>query len=254
VKRRVAIRTGGYTEYVSWTQLACAQPARVLVFGRGETRACTAAIMAVRRNSASQYRPIMSQFCALCRLPERLSAADENDFSVPVPRSNPLRPRQRKHGVRTIRLTRVVELADRHLRSSVQSRKGAAPASGVPRERTVMPDLESSGESVDRRSAPPVPGSHSRRSVLRGAAGAGAAAIAASALASAAVPLPAVAATRERHTAVPDAGLPADAGQAEPVVVHVRDIASGEIDVFRGTTQTRLHDRELAARLARASR
>jgi hypothetical protein len=36
--------------------------------------------------------------------------------------------------------------------------------------------------------------------------------------------------------------------------VHVRDAASGEIDVFRGTTQTRLHDRDLAARLVRASR
>jgi len=112
-----------------------------------------------------------------------------------------------------------------------------------------MPDLESAGESVARRPAQPVAGSHSRRSVLRGAAGAGAAAIAASALASAAVPLSAVAAGRERRTAIP-----ADAGQTEPVVVHVRDAASGEIDVFRGTTQTRLHDRELAARLMRASR
>src|SRR5271166_5028485 len=112
-----------------------------------------------------------------------------------------------------------------------------------------MPDLESSGESVARRPARPVAGTHSRRSVLRGAAGAGAAAIAASALASAAIPLPAIAAERERGTAVP-----ADAVPAEPVVVHVRDAASGEIDVFRGTTQTRLHDRDLAARLVRASR
>jgi len=36
--------------------------------------------------------------------------------------------------------------------------------------------------------------------------------------------------------------------------VHVLDARSGEIDVFRGTSQTRLHDRELAARLVRASR
>jgi hypothetical protein len=36
-------------------------------------------------------------------------------------------------------------------------------------------------------------------------------------------------------------------------VVHLRDAASGEIDVFRGTSQVRLLDRELAARLVRAS-
>jgi hypothetical protein len=38
------------------------------------------------------------------------------------------------------------------------------------------------------------------------------------------------------------------------VVVHLRDAASGEIDVFRGTSQVRLRDPELAARLMRASR
>jgi hypothetical protein len=37
-------------------------------------------------------------------------------------------------------------------------------------------------------------------------------------------------------------------------VVHVRDAATGEIDVFRGTTHTRLHDRGLAAQLVRASK
>ena len=30
--------------------------------------------------------------------------------------------------------------------------------------------------------------------------------------------------------------------------------AAGEIDVFRGTTHTRLHDRDLAAHILRASR
>jgi hypothetical protein len=45
----------------------------------------------------------------------------------------------------------------------------------------------------------------------------------------------------------------AAARESEPVVVHVRDAATGEMDVFRGTTHTRVHDKELAARLVRAS-
>jgi hypothetical protein len=36
-----------------------------------------------------------------------------------------------------------------------------------------------------------------------------------------------------------------------PIVVHVRNAKSGEIDVFSGTSQTRLHDKDLAARIAR---
>jgi len=44
------------------------------------------------------------------------------------------------------------------------------------------------------------------------------------------------------------------AAPSEQIVVHVRDAASGEIDVFRGTSQVRLRDRELAARLVRAGR
>jgi hypothetical protein len=90
----------------------------------------------------------------------------------------------------------------------------------------------------------------SRRSVLRGAAGAGAAGVAATVFAS--VAAPALAATR-----------PAARGEhkelteeesAGEVVVHVRNARSGEIDLFRGTSHTRLQDRELAARLIRASR
>jgi nitrous oxide reductase len=88
----------------------------------------------------------------------------------------------------------------------------------------------------------------SRRSVLRGAAGAGVAGIAASTLAGAAVPALAAARPPARRAGA----QPAD--PADQVVVHVRDARSGEIDVFRGTSQTRLHDRDLAARLIRASR
>jgi nitrous oxide reductase len=89
----------------------------------------------------------------------------------------------------------------------------------------------------------------SRRTVLRGAAGAGAAGLAASALAS--VALPAAAATKAQIRTT--RGPAGDGAADEAIVVHVRDAASGEIDVFRGTTQIRLHDRDLAARLVRVS-
>jgi hypothetical protein len=35
-------------------------------------------------------------------------------------------------------------------------------------------------------------------------------------------------------------------------VVHVRDAKSGDIEVFSGTSQTQLRDKDLAARIARA--
>jgi hypothetical protein len=94
----------------------------------------------------------------------------------------------------------------------------------------------------------------SRRLVLKGAAGAGAAGIAATALTGMAVAAPG----RASSPASPDlrdpAGSAADEAPGEAIVVHVRDVAAGEIDIYRGTTETRLVDRELAARLARASR
>lgn len=100
----------------------------------------------------------------------------------------------------------------------------------------------------------------SRRAMLMGAAGAGAAGIAAAALGSAVLPAVAGAspAGPGARAAEPQADEPrADdlsaADLAEPVVVHVRDAARGELEVFRGTTAIRLHDRELAARLVRAS-
>jgi len=40
----------------------------------------------------------------------------------------------------------------------------------------------------------------------------------------------------------------------EPVVAHVRDVASGDIDIFVGTRVVRLKDPQLAARLAQAAR
>jgi hypothetical protein len=99
------------------------------------------------------------------------------------------------------------------------------------------------------------PGGHdarlSRRTALRGVAAAG---LAATALAATAGPALAssrpatdeTAASRDEHAAGADSG--------EAIVAHVRNVRTGEIDVFRGTSQTRLHDPALAALLIRASR
>lgn len=108
-----------------------------------------------------------------------------------------------------------------------------------------MPGHDGAGLPVDRG------GSEreglSRRSVLWGAAGAGVAGIAATALVGTSA-LPAIAATRGADARTEEETT------TDQIVVHVRDAKSGEIDVFRGTSQTRLHDPELAARLVRASR
>jgi hypothetical protein len=57
----------------------------------------------------------------------------------------------------------------------------------------------------------------------------------------------------------PGPARPASAGQqtpggadpAEPVIVHIRDVRSGEMDVFAGTSHARLRDPGLAASLVR---
>lgn len=115
----------------------------------------------------------------------------------------------------------------------------------LPPEGNVMPDADDAGRpSGDLELEPPA---RSRRSLLKGAA-AGAAGVAAAALAAGA--MPAAAGSRPAGP-VRGAGTASAAG-SEPVVVHVRDAATGEMDVFRGTTCTRVHDSELAARLVRA--
>jgi hypothetical protein len=118
-----------------------------------------------------------------------------------------------------------------------------------------MPSRDDSGSSVTGPSADREEQQRmSRRSVLRGAAGAGAAGIAAVALTGVAAPAFA-ASSHAAHTAAGgDGAHEAAADTDDQIVVHVRDARSGEIDVFRGTSQTSLHDRELAARLVRASR
>lgn len=106
-----------------------------------------------------------------------------------------------------------------------------------------LDDPDVAGQQTATSSSAP-----SRRSVLRVAAGAGAAGIAASALGG--IIAPAGAATSSR---APDAA-PDQSAETEPLVLHVRDAAAGEIDVFLGLTHTRLHDRDLAARIVLASR
>jgi nitrous oxide reductase len=87
----------------------------------------------------------------------------------------------------------------------------------------------------------------SRRSLLQGAATAGAAGLAVTAMGAAATP--AFAATSR----TPAADRPLTDGEATgAITVHVRDVKTGDIEIFRGTSQTRLRDKELAARLARA--
>ena len=76
----------------------------------------------------------------------------------------------------------------------------------------------------------------SRRSVLRGAAGAGAAGLAATALAGPARPAFAATSAAAHHTKASGPGH-GHLGTIRPP--HVRDARSGEIDVFRGTSQTR---------------
>ena len=88
----------------------------------------------------------------------------------------------------------------------------------------------------------------SRRSLLQGAATAGAAGLAVTAMGAAA---PALAATASGTVPAADQAHGHDTA-AGPIMVHVRDARSGDIEVFAGTSQTRLRDKDLAARIARA--
>jgi len=96
--------------------------------------------------------------------------------------------------------------------------------------------------SKDAKRAPDTGRRMSRRSLLQGAATAGAAGLAVTAIGAA----PAFAATSKpsEHSA---AQLPAG-----PITVHVRDAKTGDIEIFSGTRETRLRDKDLAARIARA--
>jgi hypothetical protein len=94
----------------------------------------------------------------------------------------------------------------------------------------------------------------SRRAVLRGAAGAGAAGVAATALSGLGAAAYAADAAPGRDARAADASAADSAESSEQLVVHVKDAKTGQIDVFRGTGQIRVHDRDLARHLDRISR
>ena len=112
-----------------------------------------------------------------------------------------------------------------------------------------MPDLDDSAAVAAGRTADTEGPAPSRRSVLKGAAGVGAAGLAASALVTTAI-APASAATKATRTKKTSD----DEATSGDIVVHVRDAASGELDVYRGTAHIEVHDHALAAHLARISR
>lgn len=91
----------------------------------------------------------------------------------------------------------------------------------------------------------PEPGM-SRRGMVRTAAQAGAVGLAGGLVLRGTT---AAAATPAEHAAP----APAPEGGHEPVVVHVRDARTGELDVFRGHEHRRVYDRDLAAALMRAA-
>jgi len=113
-----------------------------------------------------------------------------------------------------------------------------------------MPSHDAQHEPAERMS---------RRSLLQGAAAAGAAGLAVTALGAAVRPAAAAASTAAASTASSTAGTASSApahgdlkAPEGPIVVHVRNAKSGDIEVFSGTSQTSLRDKDLAARIARA--
>jgi hypothetical protein len=114
-----------------------------------------------------------------------------------------------------------------------------------------MPSHDAKRAPAERAGDPdPLAGSSgrrlSRRLMLQGVATAGAAGLAATALGAAASPAAAA-------TSHPSPGSGTAKAASGPLVVHVRDARSGDIEVFSGTSQTRLRDKDLAARIARAA-
>ena len=88
-------------------------------------------------------------------------------------------------------------------------------------------------------------GSISRRHLLTSAAGAGAAVVVTGVAGTAAV-------GTVTATLAPSAGGTA-AEVGGPVVVHLRDVASGAMDLFSGTERIQILDRALAERIAQAA-
>jgi anaerobic selenocysteine-containing dehydrogenase len=112
-----------------------------------------------------------------------------------------------------------------------------------------MSSIDATRAAAELAAATAEPGSRlSRRSMLRGAATAGAAGLAVTAMG--VVASPARAAVSQSSS--PDQAQDLSTAHAEPIIVHVRDAKTGDIEVFSGEGQTRLRDKDLAARIARA--
>ena len=109
----------------------------------------------------------------------------------------------------------------------------------------IHPDQSADGSAEGAKHPGP-----SRRSVLYGAAGLAGAGLAATAIGTIAAPAAAASASASQAH-VGQAGVSSAAG---PVIVHVRDLRSGEMDVFAGESKMRLRDPGLAAKLAHAIR
>ncbi len=89
----------------------------------------------------------------------------------------------------------------------------------------------------------------SRRALLQGAATAGAAGLAVTAIGAV---NPALAATNRSSATTGALSHDPATTPAGPIVVHVRDARTGDIEVLSGTSATRVRDTDLAARIARA--
>ena len=116
-----------------------------------------------------------------------------------------------------------------------------------------MPPQTQEDQACEPVTAPERPSPMSRRSLLRGAAGAGAVGLAAAAGAGAVV-----AVTRPRtETVLPPAAKPVAVAamphnaMAGPLVVYLADTTNGEMDVFAGTGQIRLRNPALVGQLLR---
>lgn len=113
------------------------------------------------------------------------------------------------------------------------------------------PDELDAGQQPGDRPAAGPPSSVSRRSLLRGAAGAGAVGLAAAAGAGAVV-----AATRPSSApALPPASKPVamspvpPAAMAGPLVIYISDTTTGQFDVFGGDGQVRVRNRALVGQI-----
>jgi hypothetical protein len=120
-------------------------------------------------------------------------------------------------------------------------------------EGTEMPSQDQTRPTASDQDAHAVKGTNrpalSRRSLLQGAATAGIAATAIGVVAA-----PALAATKAPAAGSGTRQTAQTADTPDSIVLHVRDARTGDIEVFSGTTQTRLRDRDLAARIAKALR